>query len=257
MKKLSFNESKKLFPFLSREKEYNLFIIGDIENTSPDADYMEIFIDGELEQPKGVLMRYYKFFVIYSPDEMDYKSAAEIIRDFKQAMILSGKTSCIDKITPYLKDMIKEESKMHFAVLKEPNLDYCGLPVRRASIEDAGQLLDLLNSIEEFYVTDEESFNESLKKGTTRRYVVEKDGKIVSTAASTAETSDLAMIIGVATLKEYRNQGLASCVVSKLCSDLLSEGKTPCLFYDNPKAGKIYQRLGFREIGTWKMIRFV
>lgn len=256
MKKLSYDESKKLLPFLSREKEFNLFIIGDIENTDPKADYMEIFIDGELEQPKGVLMRYYRFFVVYSPDDMDYQSAARIIKDFGQAMVLSGKTDCIDKIAPYLKDMTKEEDKMHFAVLKEPNLNYCNLPVRRASIEDSRQLLDLLNSIEEFHVTDEESFNESLKKGTTRRYVIEKDGKIVSTAASTAETSDLAMIIGVATLKEYRNQGFASCVVSKLCSDLLSEGKTPCLFYDNPKAGKIYQRLGFREIGTWNMLRF-
>ncbi|AKI97985.1 GNAT family N-acetyltransferase [Kosmotoga pacifica] len=256
MKKVSISEAKKLFPFLSREKEFNLFIIGDIENAKPDADYMEIFVDGQIEQPRGVLLRYYRNFVIYSPGEMDYKSAAEIVRGFDQATVLSGKACCIDKISPFLRDMINEESTMHFAVLREPLLEENTLPIRRASVEDARKLLDLLDTIEEFHEQDEEAFIASIKDGTTRRYILEKDGKIVSTAASTAETSDLAMIIGVATHKDYRNRGFASKVMSKLCSDLLAEGKTPCLFYDNPKAGKIYNRLGFREIGKWKMLRF-
>jgi hypothetical protein len=96
----------------------------------------------------------------------------------------------------------------------------------------------------------------TLEDGSTRRYIAEDGDKIICTAASTAESSDMAMIIGVATHKDYRNRGLASAVVSKLCSDLLSEGKTPCLFYDNPNAGKIYNRLGFKVIGKWKMLRF-
>jgi hypothetical protein len=44
--------------------------------------------------------------------------------------------------------------------------------------------------------------------------------------------------------------------MSKLCSDLLKEGKIPCLFYNNPSAGKIYERMGFRRIGFWKMLKF-
>lgn len=26
-----------------------------------------------------------------------------------------------------------------------------------------------------------------------------------------------------------------------------------CLFYDNPAAGRIYKRIGFRDIGKWCM----
>ena len=44
--------------------------------------------------------------------------------------------------------------------------------------------------------------------------------------------------------------------MEKLCADLLSEGKTVCLFYHNPKAGAIYKRLGFADIGMWMLIRY-
>ena len=65
-----------------------------------------------------------------------------------------------------------------------------------------------------------------------------------------------AMIVGVATDKDYRNQGLASAVMSKLCEEVLNEGKELCLFYDNPSAGKIYKRIGFTDIGIWSMWSF-
>ena len=256
MRRIPGNEWKMLIPFLSAEREFNVFMIGDIENTPPEAEHMEIFVEGELENPAGVLLRYYRFFIVYSSERMDHAGAAKIIKDFEKAIVLSGKADCIDAIAPHLREITKEEATMHLALLKEPNLEENDLPIRRATMSDAGELLALLNSIEEFRATEEESFLSSLESGTSRRYIVEMDGRIVSTAASTAESSDMAMIIGVATHKDYRKRGLASKVVSKLCSDLLASGRTPCLFYDNPEAGKIYNRLGFREIGKWKILYF-
>lgn len=69
-----------------------------------------------------------------------------------------------------------------------------------------------------------------------------------------AENSKSAMVIDVATVKEYRNKGLMSKCLSKLCMDVMSEGKTLCLFYDNPKAGSVYHKLGFNTIDNWMMI---
>lgn len=63
------------------------------------------------------------------------------------------------------------------------------------------------------------------------------------------------MIVGVATHPAHRRKGLATQLLIRLCEDLLSEGKTPCLFYDNPEAGSIYRRLGFTDVGTWVMYR--
>ncbi|MNB76202.1 Acetyltransferase (GNAT) family protein [compost metagenome] len=82
---------------------------------------------------------------------------------------------------------------------------------------------------------------------------MEREGRVIATASTTAENSVSAMVISVATHPDYRGQGLASGVVSALCSELNTEGKSLCLFYDNPKAASIYKRIGFHDVGDWTM----
>jgi len=77
--------------------------------------------------------------------------------------------------------------------------------------------------------------------------------QVVSSASSAAENSRSAMIIGVCTAKEYRDQGFATKCMVHLCRRLLEEGKVVCLFYDNPAAGRIYKRFGFHDISRWAM----
>ncbi|HQN27869.1 MAG TPA: GNAT family N-acetyltransferase [Mesotoga sp.] len=250
MRRISGKEWKMLIPFLSVEREFNVFMIGDIENTVPEAEHMEIFIDGELENPTGVLLRYYRFFVVYSSERMDHAEAAAIIKDFGKGIALSGKADCIDAIATHLREITKEEATMHLAVLKEPNLEKNDLPIRRATMSDARELLALLNSIEEFQATEEESFLSSLESGTSRRYIVEMNSRIVSTATSTAETSDMAMIIGVATHKDYRKQGLASKVMSRLCSDLLAWERLLVCSMITPKPERSTTGLAFAKSGN-------
>ena len=70
----------------------------------------------------------------------------------------------------------------------------------------------------------------------------------------TAETTQNAMVVAVATRPNYRNKGYASLLMKTLMSIYFHEKKKSlCLFYDNPKAGAIYHRLGFVTIGTWDM----
>ena len=90
-----------------------------------------------------------------------------------------------------------------------------------------------------------------LSMGVT--YYIEENGSIISTAATTAETTINAMVIGVATIKKARNKGLASKIMIHLIKEYLTKGKYLCLFYDNPAAGVIYKRLGFKEIDMWVM----
>lgn len=79
---------------------------------------------------------------------------------------------------------------------------------------------------------------------------------MVSTASTTAENSLSAMVVGVATLENYKKKGYATKCMLKLCSDLLHEGKELCFFYDNPTTGVIYKRIGFEDIGVWMMYTY-
>lgn len=256
MNKISIKEARDLYPYLRKEKEFNIFIIGDIENASDNKKFIDIYIDGNKKNPTGVLLRYYNYFIIYSPGEMDYKQAAKIIKDWGKAQVLSGKESHVDKIKKYLNDLIEEEKRMYFYSLREPNFTSSDYKIQKLTPENTEKVIQLLNSIEEFDSRNDESFISGIKDGSKRCYYLELDGHIVSTASTSAESSDAAMIVAVATDKRYRNKGYATTIMSKLCSDLLKEGKIPCLFYNNPSAGKIYERMGFRRIGFWKMLKF-
>ncbi len=85
---------------------------------------------------------------------------------------------------------------------------------------------------------------------------IEEAGKVVSSVATTAETTKSAMVVSVATKEEARNKGYASALMMELMKEyLINKNKELCLFYDNPSAGKIYHRLGFETIGTWDMYK--
>lgn len=50
--------------------------------------------------------------------------------------------------------------------------------------------------------------------------------------------SNSIMVIGVCTHPDFRGKGYASFCTAKLSYDMLKTAKRPCLFYDNPAAGK-------------------
>jgi uncharacterized protein len=131
------------------------------------------------------------------------------------------------------------------------------MDVKRASKDRIGQILSLRRSIDEFTIGDnaEEMLRTSMEANTSRTYYTEEDEQMTACVSTTAENSISAMIVGVCTRKEYRRKGLATSIMQKLFKDVLNEGKVLCLFYNNPEAGRIYKRLGFRDIGKWTMYR--
>ena len=85
--------------------------------------------------------------------------------------------------------------------------------------------------------------------------MIEKDGVCVSTAATVADTTKSAMVVAVATDSKARKKGYASKVMVSLMDEYINKrNKSLCLFFDNPKAGKIYHRLGFTDMDMWVML---
>ena len=172
---------------------------------------------------------------------------------------MSGKASVVErfesmgiKLGPK-KSTYFAELKDNHSLLKDTDLS----AVKKAAISNIDDILHVRGQISEFSQPPDarEKLLKVLESNSGRTFYIEEDRKMVSIASTTAENSISAMIVGVATLEQYRGRGYASLLVSAIAVELLSEGKALCLFYDNPAAGKIYKRLGFKDIGMWNMYR--
>jgi uncharacterized protein len=180
------------------------------------------------------------------------------MKSYEQPILLSGKSDIVEKFEQSKHLKLGKKQVCFFAeCLTDKYLGTTNLEIKKACIEDVDQIIQLRKTIEEFPVRSDarDILVRSMESNTAKTYFTDEFDLITSCVSTTAENSKSAMIVGVCTRKEYRRNGLATAIMYKLFKDVLDEGKTLCLFYDNPEAGRIYKRLGFKDIGLWTMHR--
>jgi predicted GNAT family acetyltransferase len=261
IRKLDGNDQAQVLEYLYQDPSINIFIIGDIENFGFDQTFQDVY--GEFEEGKyqSVLLRYKENFVYYSHLDYFNKEWLEIILNNPHQFISGCK-----RLTDIIKEIVDgyREKPMYFCEVNEfdSSLELEDEGIHELTNKEEDLFLDftLMKSTEEFdsmkkteYDSWRESKFESLK--TSKSYVIKEDGKIVSSVSTVADTKKSAMVVAVATDKEYRQKGYASKLMIKLMHEyLVNKKKSLCLFYDNPKAGKIYHRLGFVDKDMWVML---
>ncbi|MBS4172341.1 GNAT family N-acetyltransferase [Bacillus sp. FJAT-49736] len=260
IKKLTSSHHEQVMEFLMEEPSMNLFIIGDIESFGYDSEFQELWGDfspaGEL---RGVLLRYYHSYIPYGKADFDLEGFIEILKkdpDFK----LSGIEKIVGKFEEAIQDNLGKKQVTYFCECTKEHFSGVSADlaaVKKAKINDIDRILELRAGIQEFVPNPhaKEMMEKGMEIGTARTYFMEVNGEMVASASTTAENSLSAMIVGVCTAVGHRKKGYASVVMEKLMEDIFTEGKTLCLFYDNPEAGRIYKRLGFKDIGMWTMYR--
>ncbi|MFC0470545.1 GNAT family N-acetyltransferase [Halalkalibacter kiskunsagensis] len=235
----------------------NLFIISDIETFGFEEDFQEVWGDfDDQNKLRAILLNYEGNFIAYSSGEFDAEGFALTFSNSRKAIMLSGLDHITSAIIPFVQIPLYRSRKLYYAKCESTaKLQSVSTSlVKQASIEDCYRITDLYNQIDEF--DRPSSANErirNMEKGVSRTYFIEDNEKIVSAVSTTAENQYSAMVVGVCTLDTYKNRGFATQCLHKLSQDLLGEGKSLCLFYDNPKAGRIYKRLGFEDMAMWTM----
>jgi hypothetical protein len=261
IRKLTESDRQSVLDYLYQEQAFNIFPIGDIEAFGFDKDFQRIYADFDsLGNYKSIFLRYRNNAIYYSKTtdfNLDY---FKIFKD-DPFDFLSGKAELFLGIESALKDFKKDV--MYFVEADKFSTNKNSFPYEIKQLKtakEAEKLFYLFQKIKEFapYHSDLDNFigakMTSINMGTT--LYIEENGKIIASAATTAETTKSAMVVAVGTDPNYRKLGLASNLLEELLRIYLTEKKkTLCLFYDNPEAGSIYKRLGFKYLGMWNMYR--
>ncbi len=265
MRILQEEDREEILRYVRKEPEMNLFLIGDLENFGVENETVNFYLHEERDRWDFLILRFHQFFILYSQYE-DY-NAEEAITFLRGQTpdCVSGKTALLERIAPAFPQWTLESTYMSRCDQAEGDPEQpANLVIRRLEKADVPEAIDLLSDIEEFSKTYKEDEREEqigrmedeMVQGSKAAVGGFLNGRMVSTASTSAENSESAMIVGVATAKEFRGKGYASAVVSALCQDCFVRGKKYiCLFYSNPVAGKIYNRIGFQELGEYGMLR--
>ncbi|HDR7517900.1 GNAT family N-acetyltransferase [Bacillus mobilis] len=260
MRKLTKKDNEQVFASLKEEAALNLFIIGDIEAFGYDTDFQELWgVFKENGTLQSILLRFHDSFIPYSKEEFivtDYEALLSAYKPLK----LSGKSTIVERFETVSSIQLGTKNEMYFCeCLNDNNLPITLVQeaIKLATLDDVERIMQLRSNIVEFPTANESEkiLRQTLETNTGRTYYIEKDGAIIASASTSAENSLSAMVVGVCTHPNYRGSGYASLILQKMIQDFAKEGRTLCLFYNNPAAGRIYKRLGFKDIGMWTMYR--
>lgn len=252
-------DQKIVLDYLYQEPAYNIFPIGDIEAFGFNQDFLRIY--GEFDdhsQLISILLRYRQSAIYYAKETIFNHAYLDIFKK-DPFNVISGKASLMELIEPHLTNYHKQSTFFCRADEVKAIKQKTQYKIKTlTTYEDCDKLYTFMSTIKEFskHMGKREDYIEgklkSIQMGTT--LYIEENGQIISTVATTAETTKNAMVVSVATAPSHRHQGLASNLLLELMDIYIhTKHKSLCLFYDNPEAGKIYLKLGFEPIGQWAM----
>jgi predicted GNAT family acetyltransferase len=259
-------DAPDLSRLLDTAPDYTLFLGSNFERfglEDPFVHFWGTFQDGHLV---ATLMMSGQRAGIYALDSAPLRPLMDIARR-QRLTFLMGPREMVRSALASLSGLPLLRSESHiFANLLahrfQPQLARLpgGASVRRATPDDIEALTTLYTGAAGFERAPIDQVRQAMvdRVYSLRTYVVETQGRLVSAAATSAETLSGAMIGGVWTLPGEREHGYSTKAVAALSAELLAEGRQPSLFYleDNAPAAHVYKKIGFQEHGRWTVVYF-
>lgn len=253
IRKLTAQDREAVLTYLADEPSHTTFLVADIRDYGFNDKRFVLWgaVSSEEHEPfEYVFCRFYDCILVYSKsDSPDVSWICRFLDDNKIVFrTLSGKESLV---MPFVEQIdFGKEHRCYLAELRQenfmPHVDE-RIITEWATVQDTGEIFRLRTSMKEFQdiLMPIEQLADLLETGKGRVLNIREQGRI----AGSATESCLGRIGYVCTAEEFRGYGYASLLVSKLSETILAEGLVPSLGCENPVAGRIYQRIGFREVG--------
>ncbi len=263
IRKLGEGDREQTVALLSRAPEQNLYALGNLAALGLARDFCEFY--GEFDAAGRLICvsnRYFTGWTVYGLEGSNWAAAVARIEAFPGSERLQDNPGGVDSVLPWLRTLRAERVDVETLMCLDDGAlvaqaPPAGVTVRRATLEDLPALVELYRDAGSM-ARSPAGVERPLRD--TRVYVaerVESTGapQLLAAALTNSETAGMAMIGGVYTPPAQRGRGYSQAVVSALCAALQADGKRPVLYWENPIAGAIYTRLGFRQIGEWRAVR--
>ncbi len=253
---LTDDDQRKCLQFCAREEAELLTLKMNLEVYGLNGPILQgwgAFCGNEIS---GILLRYNNTLIAADTDGSNADLFAPIIDDQRGIAGIRGS----DRLLRRLRDCLTYHSPIG---METSVFMHCTRAItktgasaniaRKASYSDLDRLSELYAGAQLMY---RGRSNVAAKLSESRVWIVEDERRhrIVSCALLNMESSEAGLIGGVYTLPSARGKGYASACTEALSADLQKDGKLPCLFYENPAAGRIYRKLGFEETAFWSLL---
>lgn len=250
MNNLVTSSKADVIKYLHNEPDINCMLISYLLNLSnKDVGYYSFEEDNELSTV--VITRQNKAF-LYAHNGL-INLSTEFINNFKY---INSKHD----ISSYNTQSYKYRNLIYMKFDKPiPNVE--NTKIERLGVDELEEYYYFLKNITEVDLIKQENKNlyiNTLKKDINRKllkiYVIRKQNEIISAIQIVGENDFGAMIKGVATSKNHRNQGIAKSLLSSITKKYYQKNKNMYLFVEGEKLKTFYENIGFKKIDSWNML---
>lgn len=261
IRKLDEKDLSPLMKYLEKDAHLNLFFIGDLLADGFDDNIQEFYGYYKEDVLVGAILIYMQSSLHLFADEVGEDLIDFIIDQYHMYPLLNINvgTRTFELLGDRLDGIIGEVKKTRLSVYYPNEIEVDTTLVKRLSKDEISDLLMVQDTI--FTGKAEQNFDVRLKRmqETYERdsswfYGVVVEGGVQAVGTATAFTPNSAMIVAVGTKASQRKKGYASALVKALSDALYKEGKHGVLFYDNPDAARIYERLGYEFHSYYYML---
>lgn len=251
------NESNinELLTYFEQDLKNCLYSYIDLKKYGIANEDLKIYYYKDKNQITAVATAYYNGLQLFHYNsKFPTEATVALIKELNPS-IVSSTTPVIDLLSNSFMDEYEVE-KGFVTALSKTSHTFEVSQVKRATYGDLDEIAELICSDEGlgghytvFHLR--EQLLTRMEESFGRNYIIRQNGQIICHAATYAEVDNLAVISGVITHPNFRGKGLALELVTKLCDDLLSEGKQPHLFYYTNDSEQLYQKIGFDSPSNW------
>ncbi|WP_099467058.1 GNAT family N-acetyltransferase [Konateibacter massiliensis] len=245
----------ELLSYFEQDLKNCLYSYIDLKKYGVEHKDLQIYFQREKDGLTSVATKYYNGLQLYCLEQdFPVEETVSLIQELAPS-IISSTPDVIRLLSPHFCPGYELEKGFVTSISKILYTDL-SFHVKPADFEDLEEIANLICMDEglggHYTVADlTMQLSSRMKENFGRNYIIRQEGNIVCHAATYAEVDNLAVISGVITHPVHRGKGFALTLVSKLCEDLLSEGKQPHLFYYTESAGYLYNKIGFRSPSGW------